>query len=415
MSFNGTNSLSGTRHGRDPAPQVRPAGLTGRRDHGIFDIEARPDTPENIKPFRKSAMTTVGRTVHHFGTRNDAPPDENFRFGKKGNYDISAEECLRPVMVDKMGALAAEHAEKRYLSSKREPLGKSPDCPFPVPEKLTRNGFGMATRSSENAKNIIYSCGDREAAELHPPGAQRDRKYDWAKAGIDPTKHRFGAQFGEAADDTKGLLTPVQTETLLLPKITKDVQSLTHHEIGKSRNLGLGVRSTVDSTSAPAGKVVKTDGSDVRLLLSGHGTGDDDAYQRSVGQITCRSSTLRKLKDEDHNRSAQSGVNESARIFGVPTVRNDLPRPLFRKVTSSNNYGDDVGAGALIYPNRHIAKGIDEKYFTKPLTLDEVRGVATKCNFGLSDKQIEIAFQQSQMNGVTSIEAFKDTCYDLGF
>lgn len=413
MSFNASSSLRGSpRRGHDPVPQVRPAGIAGIREHGVFTFGERPPTPDSIKPFRKSAMTTVGRTIHHFGTRNDALPDENFRYGKKGDYDITVEECLRPVVVDKMGALAAEHAEQRYLSSKREPLGKTPGCPYGLPDHLERNGFGMPTRNSENAKNVIYSCGDREAPELHPAGAQRNRRYDWANAGIDPTKHRFGVQGKPTGkDDTRDLIAPREPQTVLLPRITRDVQSLTQFEVGKPRNLGLGVPTTVDASSAPAGKLVKSDGSNVRTLMSSHGTGDDTAYERSVGKIACRSSTLRKLKEED---KLATGSLNSGRTFGAPTVREDLPRPLFRKVTNSTNYGDDVGAGALIYPNRYISKGIDEKYFTEEYDLEGIKAIAVKCDFGLSDKDIAKVFNACQKNGTTSVEMFKDTCYDMG-
>ena len=416
MSFNASSSsLKGSpRRGRDPVPQIRPAGIVGVRDHGVFNVDDRPPTPDNIKAFRKSAATTVGRTIRHHGTRHDSPPDENFRYGKKGDYDITAEECLRPVVVDKMGALAADHAEQRYLSSKREPLGKTPACPYDLPEHLNRNGYGMPTRNSENAKNVIYSCGDREAAELHPAGAQRNRQYNWAKAGIDPTRHRFGVTGEPRREDTSTLIAPRQSETVLLPKLTRDVQTLTHHEVGKSRNLGLGVRTGVDGSAPAAGKMVKTDGANVRLLMSGHGTGDDAAYERSVGQISCRSTTLKKLKEEDKIASIASGTHDPRRTFGAPTVRDDLPRPLFRKVTNSTNYGDDVGAGALIYPNRYIAKGIDEKYFTEEFDLEGMRAVADKCGFGLSDSEVDRVFAACQRDGMASVEAFKDTCYDMG-
>lgn len=409
------------RKGKDAARQLRPAGIASAKAAGIFDEpEVRVPTPEHVRPFRKSAMTTVGRTIHHYGTRNNEPIDPNTRFGKPGTYDFTAEDCLRPKVLDKMGALAAEHAEKRYLSAK-EPLGKVPPPSIPIPEHMARRGFGLQTRSSESAKHVIYSCGDREAPELHPAGAQRDRKYDWASAGIDPTRQRFGATSVKSAETTKDLINPTLPVTTMLPKIVRDQQTLSQPQLGKPKCLGLGHQTAGSPEHPNAIKIAEAKAKnmvDVKQLISGHGCLDDEAYEKTLGKSYTKSHTLRKLRDEDKQRMFNgSAVSETAgpndRAFGVPTVRNDLPKPLFRKVTSSNNYGDDVGAQALLFPNRYVAKGIDEYYFTEPKDLAGIKDAVIKCNFGLTDKQIEDVFNSRSENGLMSVEMFKDACYDM--
>lgn len=422
-----TNHYAGTfggtcvgRKGKDAAPQLRPAGISSIKAAGIFDEpEVRATTPDNIRPFRKSAMTTVGRTVHHHGTRNNQPIDENTRFGRKGIYDHTAEDCLRPKVLDKMGALAAEHAEKRYLSAK-EPLGKVPDPSIPIPDHMNRRGYGVQTLSSESAKNVIYSCGDREAPELHPAGAQRDRKYDWASAGVDPTRQRFGAHSVKSAETTKDLISPPVTTTTMLPKIVRDHHTLTQPQLGRSKCLGLGTLVAGSPEHPNAIRMAESKAKnqvDVKALLSGHGCVNDEEYEQTLGKSYTKSRTLRKLRDDDKARTfgtSNGSTGPNDRAFGVPTVRDDLPKPLFRKVTNSNNYGDDVGAQALLFPNRYIAKGIDEYYFTSRKTLEGIKDAADKCKFGLTEEEVEMVFEASAgEDGKMSVEEFKDACYDL--
>jgi len=62
--------------------------------------------------------------------------------------------------------------------------------------------FGIATGSSESAKNLLYPRKAEDESQFREayikshgsfaPGEQRVRGYEWDKTGMDPTLHRFG-------------------------------------------------------------------------------------------------------------------------------------------------------------------------------------------------------------------------------
>ena len=393
---------------RDPAPMLRPAGKVFETPSGGIMAElqhqSRPPTPDHVKPFRKSFTASVGNSGRHFGYRNDPLPAEETRFGRRNEYDSSTEACLNPTAnSDKLNKLAAEKAEKSYLSSKREPLGKSAATNYSVPDKLLREGFGDASKSSENAKSVIYSCPQKESPLLHEPGAQRSRKYDWAKAKLDPTSFRFGCNTSGNGINTKELFTP-PVSTKILPKIVNEHQSVTQPSLSKTKNFGFGDRA--QTADFMYGKSVAIDPLNAKMLIAGAGAPLDT--DDTLGRPLCKSATLRHYREQDQKKS------DPNRVFGVPTVRNDIPRPKHVKVTNGNNYGDDVGTSSLLYPNRYVANGIEEGLFTRPMTLEQLKGISERCNFGLDESAIQKAFKKAAKDGKASVDTFREAVFDLG-
>jgi hypothetical protein len=335
----------------------------------------RPTTPEKIKPFLNSVSSPIGKSSRHYGLRQNEPRDANTVYGRRNVYEDSAETCLKPgANADKINTLAADNAEKNYLSNKREPLGHGPTPVYALPDKLLRDGFGIPSEKSENAKVVIYSCADKEAKLLHPPGEQTQRNYDWAKVRIDPTNHRFGAASSSTADTTKDLLHP-QHRTVILPKIVGDYNGVASPELSKSKNFGFGGRA--QGAEFTYGKTQVPNVYDARQLISGAGVDPHVADDDCLGHTFTKSHTLRKLRAAD----AASGTNRfggTERSFGVPSIRSDLPKPQASKVTNGVNYGDDVGAKDLIYPSHYIRTGVDPRYFVDGKTLDEVKDYSRK-------------------------------------
>ena len=108
-----------------------------------------------------------------------------------------------------LDAYAEQRLEKResiYESRRREPLGKpySRGHVLPAQTKEPKFSFGVTSRSSESAKNLIYplptvdeSAFTDQYIRSHGswrPGEQKDRKYAWGSTGIDPNRHKFGKQ-----------------------------------------------------------------------------------------------------------------------------------------------------------------------------------------------------------------------------
>lgn len=393
---------------RDAVPEIRAAGKIFETPAGGISAELqqveRPPTPVHVKPFRKSFFARVGQAGRHFGLRNDAPAPD-MRFGRRNEYDSSASECLNPQFKgDRLNALSAANAEKNYLSSKREPLGRSAEPICEVPEKAKKDGFGIKSDLSESAKAVIYSCSGKydEGRDLHAPGEQKTRNYNWAKVQIDPTKFRFGSNTAGNPITTKELFTP-PVQTAILPKIVSDFKSVTSPALGATRNLGFGSRP--QTVEFEYGKTIARDRFGAREILSG--MGEKPALEdATLGRPVCRSALLRKLRQQDSV--------DASRVFGCPTVRLDLTRPKSKKVTDGNNYGDDVGASALLYPNLYTAKGVEEDTFATRITLEQAKSLNEKLSFGLSDAQVSAVYEQAaRSSAAVTYESFRTAIDEL--
>jgi hypothetical protein len=335
---------------RDPAPQLRPAGKIYPPEVGgvraditqVNVAQNRIPTPTGIKPFRREHAMPLGHSTRHTGIRNDSPRDQDRIYGAKNVKLSSVEDCLKPNSnSDKMGSLAAEHAEQRYLSNRKEPLGRVPDASIPIPDALVRDGFGIPTKKSDSAKVVIYNATDKEAKLLHPPGEQRTRGYDWTSTNIDPSNHRFGAVSHGNPITTKELISP-QGTAHVLPKIVRDFDAVTYPELSKTRNLGFGTRK--QGADYAYGKPLKRDELNARQLISGAATlpdslvGDGTASSvdlsgsatgsgigassngyNQLGGTYVKSVTQRKLRSLDKERDGGSGKFGGADLsLGVP-------------------------------------------------------------------------------------------------
>lgn len=401
----------------DPAKQLVPAGKVPPSHDSVY-VELtqsanrnRPETPPNVKPFRQSFLASVGKSTRHYGLRNDQELDSAIIFGQKTVRNDTAEACLKPgVNADKANALAAENAEKNYASSKREPLGCVPEPPYPIPAKLAREGFGLPSEKSESAKVLIYACPNKEGKQIHPHSEQVDRHYDWAKAKIDPTQHRFGATVAGNPVTTKELLQQ-EHKLHVLPSIVQDFKTTQMPALSLTRNFGFGDRAL--GASSTYGKMLNRDEFNARQLITGAGLeATIDENESTLGKPYVKSTTQRKQRSQSSNESSFGG---SERSFGVPSIRSDLSKPRYDKITSGTNYGDEVPMKQLLYPTNYVRQGVETRYYGGRLGKDEVRAVIEKCGFGLSEAQFDEAFAIVAVDGKACLEEFKNAVQGLGY
>eukprot|EP00769_Ergobibamus_cyprinoides_P002397 gnl/Ergobibamus_cyprinoides/3518.p2 GENE.gnl/Ergobibamus_cyprinoides/3518~~gnl/Ergobibamus_cyprinoides/3518.p2 ORF type:complete len:243 (+),score=44.20 gnl/Ergobibamus_cyprinoides/3518:291-1019(+) len=131
--------------------------------------------------------------------------------------------------------------------------------------------------------------------------------------------------------------------------------------IRKMKPCGAAARSSANcpdrDSSLPAGVTVAARDPPITALLN-----DNPAYRPPTATELEVEATL--------HRRRFLGDNE--RIFGVPSVRSDLPAPGFKSVADGTNYGDVGGAALAIRRDR----GVDEAAMAAPMPRDEILALA---------------------------------------
>ncbi|EMP41954.1 EF-hand domain-containing family member B [Chelonia mydas] len=65
-------------------------------------------------------------------------------------------------------------------------------------------------------------------------------------------------------------------------------------------------------------------------------------------------------------------------LYGVPTIRSDIPAPRIRRISDRTNYGDEANAYALLCPSVFSEKGVYERDFFKARSKAEVLYIASE-------------------------------------
>ncbi|TPP42105.1 hypothetical protein CGC20_28235 [Leishmania donovani] len=327
------------------APQLRPAGV-----HGDWTEATTAEllssynpsgiiTPDHIRSFHHRGCD-VGEQRRHWGLAKDAPVDPNMRHGVKGKETGGADACLRPEMyADKMTALLDAQRESQYLSYRRKPLGHAPVPRDPVPVPF--GGFGITQKKGDSTQSVL--AGYRSVDVLHPAGEQLTRNYDWERAGIDPTQHRFGKPSarsdGTTAAALYGLDDPAEWDEEKRGSVTK-----------------FGATGT-------AASYFQTEQPTVRELLSSWA-------QTASGSRTDKAAS---------GKSGQQGLTG----FAEAAVAAKATHPRLRR------WPDEVRAHQLLYPCHYVSLGVESKYFAGGRPLEDIRRLCHKCGFGMSDADID--------------------------
>uniref|UniRef100_A0A8D0X2G8 EFHB C-terminal EF-hand domain-containing protein n=1 Tax=Sus scrofa TaxID=9823 RepID=A0A8D0X2G8_PIG len=76
-------------------------------------------------------------------------------------------------------------------------------------------------------------------------------------------------------------------------------------------------------------------------------------------------------------------------IFGVPTIRSDIPAPRIRRISDRTNYGEDGNAYSLLYPTIFGQKGVFERDFFKTRSKKEIAEILCNIGVNLSEDEFE--------------------------
>lgn len=380
----------------------------------------RPSTPENIRKYRKSYFSEPGRRIVHSGMIDDL---KNIDPLKKFGTDIKGSEHVKDVFPNRLPTdyeLTTEaNSEAIYRRNQKEPLGKSYQRGVSFHNQCQENDFAFGLKeesSGESAKEIIYpkvTQDEDEFAELYrkshgrsEPGEQVDRQYNWStgRSRINPSKHIFGVKDKNSSrNEVSRCLNPEldalsQASSTIVAKQVEDMKD-TFSQLGKVRNLGHGERKL------PLDHVYGIGGS--------AGAQDVGARRCIQGEYTID----QQQPDADLGKPVSHGwrnITTENRAFGVPSIRSDIAPPEKRSVADNQNYGDDVTAEFLLYPDEFAASGVGDEAFSESRTKEETRRIFSKIGYILDDQVFELVWKDAVESndytpkGCVSIEEFRN-------
>lgn len=363
-------------------------------------------TPDNIKKYRDSLRQKVGVRQLHPGIYDDPRDYENLRHGITSKSSLHVPDVIKGLNMDGNNYFMNSLAENNYASSKREPLGKSIVRNYQFPESVKQEGFrfGIPTIGIANAKDLIYNGAKDEpenVKELYykshgitDPGQQNTRYYQWK---FDPKTHKFG-YFQEGELD--GVKHSLMTDTLLNPypqtkltdKRSEDFRQATNDILGKSKYFGTLNPRYMDEDHTFGKESKLGDQWNAGRCIHGDETtvtpesvkADDD-----LGRDWHYGSKLKSLQP------TQKDLN---RVYGVPTIRRDLPKKLVKSVSDLKNYGDEPDAYDLLYPHPEAVRGVYDEDFEKLLSKEEIYKQMRKYDFIIPEEEYDVMFEVAIKN-----------------
>jgi hypothetical protein len=311
----------------------------------------------------------------------------------------------------------AKYAQKEasYRSSKREPLGKSFIRGQTMPDRMKSDSFRFGRPSDEtaSAKPLLYpqvTENDDEFLEnyikshgSYPPGIQTRRNYNW---DLDVASHAFGVGVGSQSalnGNSKGVAEAMANAEVprITTKKTEDMKAL-NDQLGRVRNLGHGNKASHPKVYGKTSLTAALGAWDARACIEGDYSWED------------------QQPDLDLGKSQTPGfrnVTSEARAFGTPTVRSDIPKLENRSIADNQNYGDDVSAQFLLYPQQFAAMGVDDSEFSCEREKGELIDIFSKGGIldGLSEVQVDAVWKTAvaDAGGLPSVVQFQAALNDF--
>jgi len=117
--------------------------------------------------------------------------------------------------------------------------------------------------------------------------------------------------------------------------------------------------------------------------------------------------------DRDLGRSIRPGwrnMGPPQRVFGVPSIRSDVPAPALKSVADHQNYGDEAGAATLLYPPRFADGGVTQADFLTSTSKEELADIFRSAGFELDDTQVHETYERAKAldtHGRVSVQSFR--------
>ncbi|XP_042331445.1 EF-hand domain-containing family member B isoform X2 [Sceloporus undulatus] len=103
-------------------------------------------------------------------------------------------------------------------------------------------------------------------------------------------------------------------------------------------------------------------------------------------------------------------------LYGVPTIRSDIPAPRFRRISDNTNYGDQATAYALLSPSVLNNKGVYERDVFKSRSKVEIARILRNIGVQLSDESFNEVWRQASLKdrrGLVCIESIRNVLDEM--
>jgi len=384
----------------DPIPNIAPAGKSTAIFEDTAERDLKPDiffpvpgTPIGERKYRKSYVP--GEINVHWGLKGQQLPDERFAYGIRTNKGENVDMTFKAGQKFGIDEYLNSRGESIYHSTKREPLGGSYLRGHELPG-VTKDpkfvGFGKPSADPEDGKLVIFPRKVEPDTEdirqmyvrthgNYAPGEMFSRKYEWPQQIQKDPHFRFGAGASGGGSIMEGAGAKLALnyecedngsfpQTRVVRRTAEDYRHVNNDDLGTTRNMMQG------KPPVPAGHAfgIVAIGSDV-----------------SAGEcIRGWYSIEEQLPEQDLGRCMKPGrrnVTNETRAFGTPSVRSDIPGPSLEKrsVADTQNYGNEVGASALLNPQRFELQGVPDKEFLLRRPKDELESILKCCGYTFAE------------------------------
>ncbi|OQR98682.1 hypothetical protein ACHHYP_08211 [Achlya hypogyna] len=368
-----------------------------------LNFEARPGTPEAVRKYRKSYFAEPGTRIVHSGLVDDMKVhDMNKKYGVTTKNSDHVQDVMPPRLPSDHALITQAKLDAVYQSTKREPLGKS----FTRGHVFNQSIFGSPPPEvSDTTKELIYTAPFAETAEAKAlykrshgasdPGEQKHRAY---AVPFDLAQARFGTLKLKDDGGVASVLNPELDEHVSKLTITsKNVEDMksTLDQLGRPRNLGFGRENNEHVFG-------------VKLPKDAAGAGDCIQGNYSFEE---------QQPDADLGRPVNRGwlnATTDDRAFGVPSIRSDVAPPAKRSLADAQNYGDDVMAQELLYPQQYAMLGVQDTEFGQPRSKAYLAELFAKIGYRLPPPVVDrlyAAASAKSPRGV-GIQSFRDALND---
>ena len=394
--------------------------------HPDLYFSPKTSTPDKIKKYRDSLRQRVGVRQLHPGIYDDPRDYESLRHGITSKSSDHVPDLIKGLNLNGNNNFINELLESRYASNKREPLGKSivRNYKFPEVVKSADFKFGIPTKGVYSAKNLIYYGANEEPEEVKnlyykshgitDPGQQNTRYYKW---NFDPNKHTFGFSPKTELDGAKNslrtdTLSNPYPQTLLMNKRAENFRAFNNPLLGKGKFYGsLNPKFYDENHTFGKGSKLGEQWNAGRCIHGDETTVNTESLkpEEDLGRDWHYASKLKSLRPTQNNLT---------RVYGVPTIRRDLPKRIVKSITDIKNYGDEPDAYDLLYPHPEAIRGVYDEDFEKLLTKEEIYEQMKKYDFIIPEKEYDIMFDVAIKNypnneGKISPKSFISTMRNL--